>query len=87
MIHTSLRDLYRADSKPGTAHRDNVQENKHQSVAKRWGKDRCDCCGRMFDTRSLRWLTRTKRISLECQLEREKEASRMRARNQTQGAT
>jgi hypothetical protein len=71
-----------------------VQQRRQQGyqaaaqTKRRWGTARCDCgCGRLFNTSSLRWLTRTKRISLECRLEREKEARRMRAKKQTQGAT
>jgi len=72
MHYTVLTDLYRADSKPGVQHRDNVQENKHQSVAKKYGEGRCDTCGGQYKTTSLHWLTRDKRICLKCRLENEK---------------
>jgi hypothetical protein len=77
---TALELLSRADIHPGNAHRDNVAITNHPPVKKRWGVDRCTGCGALIDTNNLRWLTRIKRICLECRLQNEKDARRMRTR-------
>jgi len=78
MTYTMLADLYRADSKPGVQHRDDVELRRQQGykasvqTKPRWGVDECNCCHRNYETKGLYWLTRTKRICLECRLENEK---------------